>query len=70
MSKHETITPADLHMRAKPACGKCGSSHVWVEAFASWNERLQRWDVVDLLDGNSTCCNCGQATEIKWRLEK
>lgn len=70
MTKHETITPADLRMRAKPACSKCGSSQVMTEAFALWNERLQRWDVSELLDGNTVCNSCGQATEIKWRLEK
>ena len=68
--KHEQITAADLHMRARPSCSKCGSSQVLTEAFVIWNERLQRWDISELLEGNTVCNKCGQDTEIKWRLEK
>lgn len=68
--KQEQVTLADLRMQAKPACSNCGSSNIWAEAFARWNERKQCWEVADLLDGNTVCNHCGQQTEIKWKLEK
>ena len=68
MSKPEKITAADLTKKVVPYCPSCGSSSVLCEAFVLWNERLNRWDIADLLDGNTVCNNCGQGCEIKWKL--
>jgi hypothetical protein len=70
MSKPEPLTAASLQKKAIPSCSKCGSCLVLTEAFVKWNERLQRWDIHDLFVNNAVCDNCGQDTEIKWRLEK
>ena len=68
MSKPEKITAADLTRKVVPYCSQCGSSEVLSEAFVRWNKRFERWEVSDLLDGNSCCNKCGQGCEIKWRL--
>jgi len=67
--KVEQVSAAMLHKKAMPRCSKCGSSNVRVEAFASWNERLQNWKVEELIETNQVCADCGQDTDIKWRLQ-
>lgn len=67
-------TPASLselkNRKASPSCDKCGSDRVRVEAFAGWNRVTQQWVIVEVLDGNTVCAECGHPCEIKWRVEK
>lgn len=65
-----TLNLSDLqNCKASPSCSNCGSPEVLCEAFVLWNERLQKWTVSDLLEGNSVCNSCGQHCEIKWRVK-
>ena len=66
--KTEILTARDLNKKAVPLCNHCGSQDVISEAFIQWNVRLQKWMILEQVDGNSCCNNCGKDCEIKWRL--
>jgi len=68
MKVEQQVTAHSLNKKAVPSCSKCGSSNVRVEAFATWNERLQNWRVAEIIESNQVCADCGQDCDIKWRL--
>lgn len=68
MKTHEQVTASQLHRKVEPTCDKCGSHNVRVECFSTWNQVLQDWKVVELIETNQVCAHCGRECDIKWRL--
>ena len=50
--------------RIKIVCRECGSEDVLSDAYAAWNRRAQRWELVDTFDKGAHCNACDGETRL------
>jgi predicted RNA-binding Zn-ribbon protein involved in translation (DUF1610 family) len=50
-----------------PACPKCGSDNIVVDAAARWTIESQEWEVANIFDKVHGCDDCGaEDIELAW----
>lgn len=52
--------------KQRPVCTTCGSSDVFVDAFAAWYPEGGTWELASVFDDNAVCNQCGQECGTKW----
>lgn len=62
MSKLENFTPKK---RVRKVCSNCGSVDILFDAYAVWNEKLQRFDISQVFEKPVVCEKCEGATSYK-----
>lgn len=50
----------------KPVCATCGGDDVKADAYAAWDQKAQRWEVVDTFDKGASCEDCGGECRLEW----
>lgn len=50
--------------RLKMVCGHCGSENVGRDAYVSWNEKTQEWELGGIYD-SGFCNDCGRDDPIE-----
>lgn len=54
-----------MSQNTKPVCSRCGSADVRADAYASWSDEKQEWELVSTFD-NSDCQDCGGECSLEW----
>lgn len=45
-------------IKVRKLCGTCGSSDIFVDANATWDEEAQEWVLLDNFPSNTYCNGC------------
>ncbi len=56
-----------MSQKVQMVCRTCGSPNVLADAYASWHEGEQRWELHSTYDKSAHCDDCGGETRIEER---
>jgi hypothetical protein len=55
----------DPYKRVRKVCSKCGSSDLKFDAYARWNNKTQRFELVEVFEKPIICESCEGETSVR-----